>query len=282
MGHRHGVRRTRTRLLARGSVRSLYLFDPEDRRWRRPWKKMLPAGFTEVEISGDRFRTVESAGEDAGDGVVIIHASQLPARKQQEALFDNSASAHLHLLLISGGRQEVSALAGHIHWRRTPVRMGEVDAIFRRCFARFWQHLHETGQMRFELLEPERGMLTVLALLCQGYLLAHVAPGTATVTLPGADDAGNLQATEAMARLGVRARRTEATAAFPRDRQAQVRDPSWWSPLDLGNLKNSLSSANPEDPAMGLLVDALAANQDIDGSGVLRAYLALETLLQKT
>ena len=275
MGHRHGVRRTGARLLARGPSRSLYLFDPEDRRRRRPWAEMLPAGFTDVEISEDRFRTADG---DAEDGVVIIHASQLPGSQHRNRIFDSAASANLHLLLISGGHQEESPVAEHIHRRRTPVRMREVDPGFCRCFSRFWQHLQETGEMRFELLEPERGMLTVLALLCQGYLLAHVKPGTTSVTLPGTGAAASRQATEAMSRLGLGADSTGSASSVAR--QAQVSDPSWWSPLDLESLRVTLADSDLGSAAAGILVDSLAAGKTIDGSGVLRAYLALEIHLQ--
>lgn len=291
MGHRHGLRRTRTRLLAPARSRSLYLFDPEDRRWRRPWAEMLPAGYTEVEIAGGAFHTLAPAARGTGtgspgpggesrarDGVVIIHASQLPAQKQQETLFHSAAAADLHLILISGGHQEVHPLAEHIHRRQTPVRMREMDAAFRNCFARFWQHLNQTGQMRFELLEPERGVLAVLALLCQGYLLAHVESGTTSVTLPGADAESNQQATEAMARLGLGP--DFAGSASSTKRQEQVTDSTWWSPLDLESLGETLATSDLDRSAAGTLADALAAGKAVDGSVVLKTYLALETHLR--
>jgi hypothetical protein len=280
MGHGHGVRRTGSRLLARGRSLSLYLFDPEDRRWRRPWAKLLPVAFTEVEIAADRFRSVAPAGKEATDGVVIIHASQLPGSQRREALFANAATAGLHLILVSGGHQEEPPLAEHIHRRRTPVRMREVDVAFRDCFARCWKHLEETGQMRYELLEPEREMLTVLALLCQGYLLAHVEPGSTRVTLPGGDPEGNRQATAAMVRLGLHAGSAAMLAVSRRDRQAQVSDPSWWRPLDLESLREALAALDRDDPAPGMLVDAMAAGRSPDGSCVLQAYLALESHLR--
>jgi hypothetical protein len=255
---------------------------------------MLPEGFTDVEIVGGAFRTLApaapgtgtgtgspapDAGTRAKDGVVIIHASQLPGRQQQEILFDTAATTNLHLLLISGGHQEASPVPGHIHRRRTPVRMREVDEGFRKCIASFWQHLHETGQMRWELLEPERGMLTVLALLCQGYLLAHVEPGTDSVTLPGVDATGNQQATEAMARLGLTPEYADSASSVAR--QAEVSDPSWWSPLDLESLRDTLADSDLDNPAAGILVNALGAGEAMDGTVILPAYLAIETHLRR-
>ena len=48
-----------------------------------------------------------------------------------------------------------------------------MDAEFKECFQHFWTHLADTDEVRFELLEPPRGMVQVLTVLCQGYLLAH-------------------------------------------------------------------------------------------------------------
>ena len=81
-----------------------------------------------------------------------------------------------------------------------------------------------------------------------------------------------------MARLGLGAAGTGSASSVAR--QAQVSDPSWWSPLDLEILRDALTASDLDDLALGILVDSLAAGKTIDGSGVLRAYLALETHLQ--
>ena len=242
---------------------------------------MLPQGFQEVEIQDGRFQHGESA---AADGIVIIHASRLPEAHRQKALFTASAAANLHLVLISGGHQDAVAAGEHVYAMQRPLPPRQADGEFRACFARFWDHLSRSGEPCFELLEPAGKPLVALALLCQGYLLAQVRPGTTSVDLHGASAEIHEAANQALSRLGLTAGMIRSgAAAGSLDRQASlVREAAWWSPLDAGELQRSLDAAAEEQPALQDLVAALAAGHPVKAECLVPAYLELEAHLRAT
>lgn len=216
---------------------SLYLFDTEDERWRRPWARMLPAGFIEVRIEADAFR---HAGGPARDGVVVAHASRLPAGAARERLWEDAARSGLDLVLISGGAHEPGPFPPHVHARRRRVRTREIDGEFARCLARFWDERVRKGVSCFELLEPERDPWTVLRVLCRGAVLAH-------------------------------------DAARPEDaaRAAEVVRPDWWGILDTGALRRALASQEVSDTRLERLLDLIEAAQPIPAEAARQALLAL-------
>jgi len=278
MGPGCGLCRERALLLTGEPAWSLYLFDPEDPRWRRPWDKMLPAPFHEVAIQDGRF---QHAGGLARDGIVLAHASRLPAAAQQRTLFAAAAAANLHIVLLSGGHQDRSAAQGAVHVRRAPLRPRELDPVFKRCLARFWDHLSHSGETCFALLEPDRDSLAVLALLCQGYLLAHVVPGTTRVGFAGGDGVLQEVADAALARLGLALEMIPVAAATEQEQRAHLaRSPAWWSCLDGEELRQALHASPAEHAALHRLLDRIAAGQAISPGELLPAYLDLESNLR--
>ena len=265
---------------------SLYLFDPEDRQWRRPWETMLPAGFHEVSIEAARF--VHTDGE-ARDGIVVVHASHLPDERVTARLVDAALRSNLRLVLISGSHQPGPSNDDGVYRRRCPVRVRETDEEFRSCFTRFWNHLHQTEEICFELLEPPRGMLQVLAVLCQGYLLAHVEGDDFRVHLPDTEARVTEVATEAMERLGIgRALASPALSAALAvtlgrvNMTSTVREKQWWNPLDTDELRKELAVAGLDDPCLEAFVQELEADDVIPPSSVVGAYCALEGHLRST
>jgi hypothetical protein len=261
--------------LSREPVWSLYLFDSEDPRWRRPWDEMLPVPFREVAVRDGRFQHDEGV---ARDGIVLVHASRLPPAAQQRALFTAAAAVNLHIVLLSGGHQDTRMERETVHVRRAPLRPRDLDPVFKRCMRRFWDHLSRSGETCFALLEPDRDSSAVLALLCQGYLLAHVVPGTTRVGFDGGDEALQEEAAAALARMGLDPEMTPAASALEQEQRAHLtRSPDWWSILDVGELRRSLQDLPAEGTALHRLLDCIAAGQTVNPQDLVAAYLELES-----
>ena len=125
-------------------------------------------------------------------------------------------------------------------------------------------------------------VIQVLAVLCQGYLLAHV-DGTCRLELPDAGDETTERASEAVKRLGLdeamaSAKLSSSTAEMlGNDGMTRtVRRRDWWSPVDAGQLRRELSLSGVEDPVLLELVDEIGSAGPINPSTVVGAYCALE------
>ena len=216
---------------------SLYLFDNEDGRWRRPWARMLPPGYIEVSIEADSFR---HEGLPARDGIVVAHASRLPAPPARGRLWRSARDAGLSLVLVSGGAQEHGAGEAHVYCRRRPVRTGDLDEEFARDFARFWEHRVGSGETCFALLEPGRDMLTALHVLCRGVVLAHEA-----------------------------ARPEDAAWA------AETRQSDWWRALEVPALRRELEERGSPDTRLERLLDLIASGRPVPPETARQALDAL-------
>jgi len=200
---------------------------------------MLPAGYLEVRIEADAFRS--DAGP-ARDGVVVAHASRLPDGPALDRLQGGAPVAGLSLVIISGGVQERGPHDAHLYRRCRAVRTRDVDEEFARCFARFWDHRLRTGENSFALLEPERDMLTALHVLCRGAVLAHDASGP-------------------------------EDAAWA----AEVTGPAWWSLLDLPALRRELEAWGVQDARLERLLDRIETAGPIAPETARQALVALSS-----
>ncbi|MFQ5717933.1 MAG: hypothetical protein ACE5IK_00150 [Acidobacteriota bacterium] len=262
---------------------SLYLFDPEDRAYRRPWASMLPAPFHEVTIVDSFF---QRSGGRARDGVVVVHASRLPDEKRRGDLVSNARQMNLHLVLISGGHQSEPARDNWVYFRRRPVRMRDIDEEFVDCFARFWHHLRSTDEFRFELLEPARDMVRVLVVLCQGYLLAHVRRDPLRLELPGESHAVCDQGLAALNRLGLDTALAtppapDSVSELLEEEMGELVDSAdWWSPVDVPRLRHELATLDMNDVNVRRLVAGIDAELSVAPAVVVAAYCVLEQHLR--
>ena len=246
-----------------GRAPSLYLFDTDDPGSRRPWARMLPEGYREVRLEGGRF--VHTGGE-AADGVVVIHASRLPGEEAQRRLFEQAGRAGLTLVIVSGGLQRGAPAGGHVYRRRRPVRVRDYDGEFSDSLRRFWAQLLETGTARFELLEPSRGMLLALTVLCQGYLLARWRT-----------EAPTGGAIAALTRLGwTEVPLVSAEAAWILAAGWE----GWWRPIDAAEARREIESSGGSSPAIEALLAEISGGGPVHPATVLAAYEALESHLR--
>jgi len=154
---------------------NLYLFDPpHPPLLRRDWDNLLPQAFTPVRLENRMF--FEGRNE-ARNGVVVVHLTELPI-EEADNIFISAERRDLYLILVSGGEVQIPFTSSYVYKRKAPVVKESLDITFKKCFARFWDDLQQTGKPQFSLLEPDDSPahLVAILILCQGYLVVSATP----------------------------------------------------------------------------------------------------------